>query len=375
MTPGEVGLSETDCHRRSAQRRVRELADQIRRLRKRGLEQRPLLLRYRRRRRRTFSVGGGYMIAAGDENNVISLYKERESDLPLKTWDFDSQLPYGSESINIHGVGAGGNTAYFVGGFDNTNKGEPEPSRNTMFAVRITGSGASTELSYLGSYIGLREDLIEWDKNNGSPLGLPESAASGMKGESPEGFKIEGVEFLPGSTRKRTSPSGPRSSRREKIQRRRPHQGAGDSGHQLLLAVQRQPGEHPRDLRHAAGVEHAGHRSRSGRSDRAQHPLDPRECGRRIPDHRRDRELGRQPLPGVGLGRRTRRRTGAAEQRGTGRRRKACGARSPRRPNRSATAAKPNCCRTTARRSGTAKAPKTPNRASTRACRRASDGW
>lgn len=146
------------------------------------------------------SVGGGYMILASDENNTIGLYKERESGPPVRTWNFDSELPFGATAINIHGVARAGNTLYFVGGFDNTKGGEAQPARNTMFSVRINGSGAGTELFYIGSYLGLREDLTDWDSENGAPLGLAESAASGKAGESPEGFKIEGVDFLPGST-------------------------------------------------------------------------------------------------------------------------------------------------------------------------------
>ena len=147
----------------------------------------------------SFSVGGGYMITAGDETNEIRLYKERDSGPPLKTWNFDSELPYGATSINIHGAARAGNTAYFVGGFQQQQRGSPARPQLDV-AVRITGSGAGTELNYIGSYTGLREDLTDWDQNNGSPLGLTESAAPGTMGESPTGFKIEGVEFLPGST-------------------------------------------------------------------------------------------------------------------------------------------------------------------------------
>ena len=56
-------------------------------------------------------VGGGYMIVAGDESNVLNLYKERTSGPPVKSWDFDSQLPYGAKEVNIHGLGAGGQHA------------------------------------------------------------------------------------------------------------------------------------------------------------------------------------------------------------------------------------------------------------------------
>jgi hypothetical protein len=148
----------------------------------------------------SIDVGGGYMIVAGDESNDLRLYHERVSGPPLKTWDFDSELPFGATSINIHGVARAGNTLYLTGSLDNTQSGVAEPAHNTIFAVRITGSGASTELSYVGSYTGLREDLIEWDTLNGSPLGFAASAASGQPGESPSGFKIQGVEFAPGSS-------------------------------------------------------------------------------------------------------------------------------------------------------------------------------
>ncbi len=148
----------------------------------------------------TISVGEGYMLAASDEENEIKLYHERISGPPVKSWNFNGELPFHSEEANIHGVTRAGNTLYWVGGMANANSGELEPSHNTMFATTITGSGASTELTYLGSFTALREELVEWDNANGAPLGLAASTESGVRGEGPEGFKIEGVEFAPGSS-------------------------------------------------------------------------------------------------------------------------------------------------------------------------------
>ncbi len=145
-------------------------------------------------------VGGGYMIVASDESNTLALYREGTSAPPVKTFDFDGDLPYGAVAVNIHSSARAGNTIYWVGGFDNTNSGEAQPARNTIFAATITGSGASTELTYVGSYTGLREDLVDWDNANGAKLGLAKSAASGQPGEQAAGFKIEGVEFAPGSS-------------------------------------------------------------------------------------------------------------------------------------------------------------------------------
>jgi len=147
----------------------------------------------------SIEVGGGYMIVAGDGSNTLNLYRDRTSGAPVKSFNFDGELPYGATEANIHSMARAGNTLYVVGSMDNTNGGEVEPSHDTMFAATITGSGASTELTYLGSYLGLKQDMVEWDKANGEPLGLAKSAAPGQAGESVRGFKIQGLDFLPGS--------------------------------------------------------------------------------------------------------------------------------------------------------------------------------
>ena len=146
-------------------------------------------------------VGGGYMIVAGDEINVLRLYHERTSGPPVKTFDFTSSLPFGATEIDIHSLGACGQHALLARlAWPTPTKGEPKPARDTMFAATITGSGASTELTYLGSYTDLREDMVEWDNANGEPLGLAASAEPGAGRRAPNGFKIEGVEFAPGSS-------------------------------------------------------------------------------------------------------------------------------------------------------------------------------
>ena len=82
----------------------------------------------------------------------------------------------------------------------NSNSGDVDPERSTLFATDIVGSGASTTLTYVGSYLGLRNDLIAWDKANGNALGLASSAASGQDPKTSSGFNVEGLEFAPGST-------------------------------------------------------------------------------------------------------------------------------------------------------------------------------
>ena len=136
------------------------------------------------------------MIVGGDETNVCRLYKERESGPPVKTWDFTTHLPFGAQPKRTSRHRARGqHRSTWSAAWPTARTGAPKPSHNTMFAATITGSGANTELAYLGSYTGLREDLIEWDNANGKPLGFAASAEAGAPARPPEGFKIEGVEF------------------------------------------------------------------------------------------------------------------------------------------------------------------------------------
>jgi hypothetical protein len=145
-------------------------------------------------------VGDGYMIVGDDESNVLRLYHERVSGEPVKTFDFTSVLPYGTTEMDIESSARAGNTLYWMGSLSNSKKGKLEPGRDVLFAATITGSGANTQLTYLGSYTHLRQDVVEWDEANGNPLGLAASTAGGVPSNIAEGFNVEGLEFAAGST-------------------------------------------------------------------------------------------------------------------------------------------------------------------------------
>jgi hypothetical protein len=145
-------------------------------------------------------VGGGYMVAGDDEGNVLRLYQERVSGQPVKTFDFTSKLPFGSTEMDLEAAARAGNTLYWMGSLSNSKKGKAEPSRDVVFATTITGSGAATELHYVGADTHLREDVVAWDEANGNPLGLAASAATGVPSNETDGFNVEGLEFASGST-------------------------------------------------------------------------------------------------------------------------------------------------------------------------------
>ena len=150
-------------------------------------------------------AGGGYTLVGDDESNVLRLYQNGVSGPPVKTFDFTSELPDGSDEIDIEAAARVGNRIYWTGSMSNSSSGNLEPARSTLFATDITGSGANTTLTWVGSYSGLRSDLIAWDQAGGSglgdnALGFAASAASGVGGHLDNSFNVEGLEFAPGST-------------------------------------------------------------------------------------------------------------------------------------------------------------------------------
>jgi hypothetical protein len=144
------------------------------------------------------SVGDGYFIAGDDLSNVLRLYDSSMSGAPVNTFDFTGELPDGATSIDIEAAARVGDVIYWLGSQSNSDSGNPRPAADTLFATQITGSGADTTLSYLGSYTGLRDDLINWDETNGNPLGLQSAGSNPSKQAT--GLNVEGVEFAPGST-------------------------------------------------------------------------------------------------------------------------------------------------------------------------------
>jgi Bacterial Ig-like domain (group 3) len=149
-------------------------------------------------------VGGGYMIVGDDEVNVLHLYNETQSGPPVASFDFTGELPYGTTSVDIESSARSGDMLYWDGSMTNSSSGDLDPSRSTLFAAKITGSGANTQLSYVGSYTDLKGDLVSWDENNGSGLGanyfgFAASTAAGVDSHDADALDVEGMEFAPGS--------------------------------------------------------------------------------------------------------------------------------------------------------------------------------
>ncbi|WP_372458016.1 DUF3616 domain-containing protein [Streptantibioticus parmotrematis] len=144
-------------------------------------------------------VGGGYTVVADDESNTLRLYRDDTSGAPVRTWDFDAQLGNPDE-MDLEAAARVGDTVYWTGSMGNNKDGKLEPDRSTLFTTTVSGSGADTQLTFGGSYQGLRDDLIAWDQANGNRLGFAAGAAKGQIPKEVNGFNVEGLEFAPGSS-------------------------------------------------------------------------------------------------------------------------------------------------------------------------------
>lgn len=144
-------------------------------------------------------AGGGYVVVANDEDNTLRLYNGAASGAPVKTWDLDSKLNADKE-VDIEAGTRVGNTIYWTGSLGNNKDGEYRADRNTVFTTTVSGSGASTSLTFGKAYHKLRDDLVAWDKANGNHYGFAAGTAAGEVPKEIDGFNVEGLEFAPGST-------------------------------------------------------------------------------------------------------------------------------------------------------------------------------
>lgn len=154
------------------------------------------------------ALDSNYMLVGDDENQVLRLYDRNNSGLPIAGFDFTTSLGLTDISggipreVDIEASTRIGNRIYWTGSQSNNDNGDSRINRDRIFATDISGTGASTTLTYVGRYNFLREDIIAWDANNvhgkgANYYGLAASAASGVSSKVNNGYNIEGLEMAP----------------------------------------------------------------------------------------------------------------------------------------------------------------------------------
>jgi predicted extracellular nuclease len=152
------------------------------------------------------AIDSQFMLVADDENQVLRLYDRGNSGLPIAGFDFTTSLALSDTSaglpreVDLEASLRVGDRIYWLGSLSNSSSGDFRPNRNRLFATDLSGSGATTSLSYVGRYDNLKADLISWGDAN--DYNFTASAAPGVLPEAADGsgFNIEGLTIAPNGT-------------------------------------------------------------------------------------------------------------------------------------------------------------------------------
>jgi len=156
------------------------------------------------------AIDAGLMFVGDDENQVIRMYQRNQSGAPV--WQMDCTPFLGltdiengrPREVDIEASTRVGNRVYWIGAHSHANIGEGRTNRSRLFVTDVSGTGASSTLTYVGRYDYLKLDLVNWDVNNAHGkgahyYGFLASTAEGTEPKAPNGFNIEGLAMAPGS--------------------------------------------------------------------------------------------------------------------------------------------------------------------------------
>ncbi|MDX1952660.1 MAG: DUF6531 domain-containing protein, partial [Verrucomicrobiota bacterium] len=158
------------------------------------------------------SLDSSYMLVGDDETHSVRLYSRTNSGLALKEFNFKAFFNATNldqdgfpKELDIEAATKVPNRIYWITSHGNSGDGSIVPNRNRLFATALSGSGASSSISFTGYYDKLREDLINWDKTGGHKkgenyYGFVAGTADLHLAKSIDGFNIEGMTMLNGST-------------------------------------------------------------------------------------------------------------------------------------------------------------------------------
>jgi len=137
-----------------------------------------------------------YMLVGDDESSILRVYDRSGGDAVLE-WDYSKAIGTDAE-IDLEAATLVGDTLYISGSHSNTKKGVDADSREIIFAVKISGTGAQTTFDYQGKFTGMEAALVAWDQSGASGheagyFGFAASSGAGLAPENINGFSIEGM--------------------------------------------------------------------------------------------------------------------------------------------------------------------------------------
>ncbi len=142
------------------------------------------------------ALDANFMVVADDEASVLRVY-DRAGGPAVLEWSYSAALGNGGE-LDLEAGTRIGDTLYFFGSHSNTRAGADANSREFVFTVTVSGSGANTVFTFGNKASGLEAALATWDSSNvhgkgANYFGFTASSAAGVAPELVNGFSIEGL--------------------------------------------------------------------------------------------------------------------------------------------------------------------------------------
>lgn len=153
-------------------------------------------------------AGNEYFINFDDETNYARLYQAGVSSTPLTTWNLTSSLALSAEA-DFEDAARIGNDILLITSHGRNKSGKYESDRYRLARLTITGSGASTSLKVAGYTKTLVTSLVDstqWQQPDTAVINLLQQrtqlGTTTVPNLAPkvDGFNIEGIGQLPGST-------------------------------------------------------------------------------------------------------------------------------------------------------------------------------
>lgn len=97
-------------------------------------------------------LGGGLVVAANDEDNVLRVYRVPQGGAPVATWDLSPHMALEGKSpeMDIEGSALVGGTIYWITSHAPNKEGKPRPNRKRFFATRATVKEGVPEFQLVG---------------------------------------------------------------------------------------------------------------------------------------------------------------------------------------------------------------------------------
>src|SRR5690606_3942592 len=110
-----------------------------------------------------------YMLVGDDEGGVLRVY-HRDGGEAVLEWSFQEALG-STKELDLEASALVNNRLYVIGSHSNSKDGGEADSREFLFSVDLSGTGRDTTFEFQGSYAGLEQALVDWDKSNGHGKG------------------------------------------------------------------------------------------------------------------------------------------------------------------------------------------------------------